>query len=228
MTTCCTRPTQEHLERPARRLPARARCAAPEKRTVGSTISDAMADGRACPQAPRYEPGRVRPHQVVPRPTREVLRGYPGQLRGLAPRGPVSLPVPARMAAQSGSRRLCAGGQAVARIRTEELARFAGATSQTLGARCGGDSDALTAGHGDGEIRFRESLGHDDRADRPMDAARTQLAYGRSGCGGAAKRRMNARQRQRVTVETFHDLRAADRAARSQPRAAHRENRTQA
>src|SRR5829696_1772990 len=66
---------------------------------------------------------------------------------------------------------------------------------------------ALTAGQGDAEAPFQESLEQHDRASRPLDAARTQLAYGE--WLRRSQRRVDARQHLRDAVETFQDLRAA-------------------
>ncbi len=60
---------------------------------------------------------------------------------------------------------------------------------------------------------FQESLGYHDRAGRPMDAARTQLAYGE--WLRRNQRRVDARQHLRDALETFQDMRAANLAARA-------------
>ena len=84
------------------------------------------------------------------------------------------LPVLARMAAPERiEAAVRAGDQAAARDWTEELARFADATRRPWALATVAYGRALTASQGDAEGLFQESLGHHDRAGRPMDAART-------------------------------------------------------
>ena len=72
---------------------------------------------------------------------------------------------------------------------------------------------ALTADQGDAEALFQEALAHHARAGRPLDAARTQLAYGE--WLRRSQRRVDARQHLRDALETFQDLRAEALAARA-------------
>jgi DNA-binding CsgD family transcriptional regulator len=124
------------------------------------------------------------------------------------------LPVLARMAAPERiEAAVRAGDRAAAKGWTEELARFADATQRPWALATVAYGRALTAGQGDVEVLFHESLRHHGRARRPIDAARTQLAYGEWLRRG--QRRVDARQHLRDAVETFQDLRAATLAARA-------------
>jgi hypothetical protein len=124
------------------------------------------------------------------------------------------LPVLARMAAPERiEAAVRAGDQAAARNWTEELARFANATRRPWALATVAYGRALTAGQGDADALFQESLEQHDRASRPLDAARTQLAYGE--WLWRSQRRVDARQHLRDAVETFQDLRAANLAARA-------------
>ena len=91
--------------------------------------------------------------------------------------------------------------------------RFADATRRPWALATVAYGRALTAGQGDAEVLFQESLEHHDRAGRPMDAARTQLAYGE--WLRRSQRRLDARQHLRDAIETFQDLRATNLAARA-------------
>ena len=72
---------------------------------------------------------------------------------------------------------------------------------------------ALTADPSDAEAWFQEALSHHERAGRPLDAARTQLAYGE--WLRRSHRRVDARQHLRHALDTFQDLRAEALAARA-------------
>ena len=79
-----------------------------------------------------------------------------------------------------------AENQAAARAWTEELARFwIDATRRPWALATVAYGRALTADQDEAEALFQESLEHHDRAGRPLDAARTQLAYGKYGYGEA-------------------------------------------
>jgi DNA-binding CsgD family transcriptional regulator len=124
------------------------------------------------------------------------------------------MPVLARMAAPERiEAAVRAGDQAAAGGWTEELARFADATRRSWALATVAYGRALTAGQGDAEALFHESLGHHAQAGRPLDAARTQLAYGE--WLRRNQRRIDARQHLRDAVEIFQDLRAANLAARA-------------
>jgi DNA-binding CsgD family transcriptional regulator len=124
------------------------------------------------------------------------------------------MPVLARMAAPERiEAAVRAGDQVSAHEWTEELATFAEATGRRWALATVAYGRALTASHGDTEALFQEALAHHDLASRPLDAARTQLAYGE--WLRRSQRRVDARQHLRDAVETFQDLRAATLAARA-------------
>jgi DNA-binding CsgD family transcriptional regulator len=106
-----------------------------------------------------------------------------------------------------------AGDQTSAHEWTEELATFAEATGRPWALATVAFGRALTATQGDTEALFHEALAHHDLASRPLDAARTQLAYGE--WLRRSQRRVDARQHLRDAAETFQDLRAATLAARA-------------
>jgi DNA-binding CsgD family transcriptional regulator/tetratricopeptide (TPR) repeat protein len=128
------------------------------------------------------------------------------------------LPVLARMsAAERIEAAVRAGDVAAARGWTDELARFADATSRpwalatvAFGRALTGDQAADRAG---ADALFRECLAHHAGAGRPLDAARAKLAYGE--WLRRSQRRVDARQHLREAVETFRDLRAKSLAARA-------------
>jgi DNA-binding CsgD family transcriptional regulator/tetratricopeptide (TPR) repeat protein len=100
-----------------------------------------------------------------------------------------------------------------ARDRTEELARFAESTGRRWALASVAFGRALTAEPDEAEAYFAEALSHHALADRPLDQARTRLAYGE--WLRRAQRRVDARTHLRHAAETFQDLRAealADRA----------------
>ena len=124
------------------------------------------------------------------------------------------LPVLARMsAAERIEAAVRAGDPAAARGWTDELTRFADATSRPWALATVAFGRALTADQADADAQFRESLAHHSGAGRPLDAARAQLAYGE--WLRRSQRRVHARQHLREAVETFQDLRAGSLAARA-------------
>ncbi len=124
------------------------------------------------------------------------------------------LPVLARMsAADRIEAAVRAGDLAAARGWTDELARFADATSRPWALATVAFGRALTADQADADTHFRTSLAHHVSAGRPVDAARAQLAYGE--WLRRSQRRVDARQHLREAVETFQDLRAASLIGRS-------------
>ena len=89
------------------------------------------------------------------------------------------LPVLARMAAPDrieGAVR--AGETATAQECAENLKGFAEATGRPWALATVAFGRALTADPSDAEAWFQEALSHHERAGRPLDAARTQAAYG--------------------------------------------------
>jgi DNA-binding CsgD family transcriptional regulator/tetratricopeptide (TPR) repeat protein len=124
------------------------------------------------------------------------------------------LPVLARMAAPE---RLEAavrdGDEAVAGQWLEELAVFADGTRRPWALATLAFGRALTADRADAEAWFLEALSHDERAGRPLETARTQLAYGE--WLRRSQRRVDARQHLRRALDTFQDVRAETLAARA-------------
>jgi DNA-binding CsgD family transcriptional regulator len=124
------------------------------------------------------------------------------------------MPVLARMAAADRiEAAVRAGDTATASGWTEELARFADATRRPWALATVAYGRALTVSQGERDSWFRESLAHHQRAVRPLDTARTQLAYGE--WLRRSQRRVDAREHLRHAAETFQDLRAAHLAARA-------------
>ena len=124
------------------------------------------------------------------------------------------LPVLARMAAPDRiEAAVRAGETATARAWVEELqgspkppdGRGHSPRSPSVG--------RLTADPSDAEAWFQEALSQHERAGRPLDAARTQLAYGE--WLRRSHRRVDARQHLRASLDTFQDLRAEALAARA-------------
>ena len=101
----------------------------------------------------------------------------------------------------------------LARGYAEELAPFAGATGRPWALATVAFGRAMTAGPDDAESSFQEALAQHARARRPLDAARTELAYGE--WLRRNQRRVDARQHLRQALETFQDLRAEALAARA-------------
>jgi DNA-binding CsgD family transcriptional regulator/tetratricopeptide (TPR) repeat protein len=101
----------------------------------------------------------------------------------------------------------------LARGFAEELAHFAEATGRPWALATVAFGRALTAGPDDVEPSFQEALSRHALARRPLDTARTELAYGE--WLRRSQRRVDARQHLRRALETFQDVRAealADRA----------------
>jgi DNA-binding CsgD family transcriptional regulator/tetratricopeptide (TPR) repeat protein len=101
----------------------------------------------------------------------------------------------------------------LARSVAEELAPFAEATGRPWALATVAFGRALTARPGDAESSFQEALAQHALARRPLDAARTELAYGE--WLRRTQRRVDARQHLRRALETFDDVSAealADRA----------------
>jgi DNA-binding CsgD family transcriptional regulator len=124
------------------------------------------------------------------------------------------LPVFARMSAperiESAVR---ADETALARGWSDELAEFAEATRRPWALATVAFGRALTAGPSEAEPLFEEALAQHALAARPLDAARTELAYGE--WLRRSQRRVDARQHLRQALETFQDLRAEALAARA-------------
>ncbi|WP_426562417.1 helix-turn-helix transcriptional regulator [Angustibacter sp. McL0619] len=124
------------------------------------------------------------------------------------------LPVLARMsAAERIEAAVRAGDLAAARGWTDEMAPFADATGRPWAVATVAFGRALTAEQSEADELFRESLMHHAKASRPLDAARTQLAYGE--WLRRSQRRVDARQHLREAFETFQDVRAQSLAARA-------------
>jgi DNA-binding CsgD family transcriptional regulator len=117
------------------------------------------------------------------------------------------LPFLARMAAPETLEAAIRSHEAAqARDWTEQQARFATATGRDWALASLAFGRALTAEGDMAEPRFEEALTHHERANRPLDAARTQLAYGE--WLRRSQRRVDARIHLRRALETFQDLRA--------------------
>ena len=124
------------------------------------------------------------------------------------------LPVLARMAAPERiEAAVRAGETATARAWAEDLSGFAEATGRPWALATVAFGRALTADPSDAEAWFQEALSHHERAGRPLDAARTQLAYGE--WLRRSHRRVDARQHLRHALDTFQDVRAEALAARA-------------
>ncbi len=124
------------------------------------------------------------------------------------------LPVLARMAAPERiEAAVRAGDEGAARAWVEELAVFAEATRRPWALATVAFGKALTTESGDADQWFLQALSQHERAGRPLDAARTQLAYGE--WLRRSHRRVDARQHLRSSLDTFQDLRAHALAARA-------------
>ena len=124
------------------------------------------------------------------------------------------MPVLARMAAADRiEAAVRAGETAAARESTEALEGFAQATGCPWALATVAFGRALTSEPNDAEAWFREALSQHQRAGRPLDAARTQLAYGE--WLRRENRRVDARQHLRSSLATFQDLRAEALTARA-------------
>ena len=124
------------------------------------------------------------------------------------------MPVLARMsAAERIEAAVRAGDTEVADGWVDELAGFADATGKSWALATVAFGRALTAERAEADSLYRESLAHHAEAGRPLDAARTQLAYGE--WLRRSQRRVDARQHLREALEIFQDLRAESLAARA-------------
>jgi DNA-binding CsgD family transcriptional regulator len=96
----------------------------------------------------------------------------------------------------------------------DELAGFAGATGRPWALATVAYGRAITTEGAEADALFQEALSQHGRAARPMDEARTQLAYGE--WLRRTQRRVDARRHLRHALETFQDTHAealADRAS---------------
>jgi DNA-binding CsgD family transcriptional regulator len=124
------------------------------------------------------------------------------------------MPVLARMAAPERIEAAVRAGDGAAAVGwIDELDRFAEATGRPWALATVAYGRALTAGPEEAEGLFEESLRHHGRAARPLDAARTQLAFGE--WLRRSQRRVDARQHLREALATFQDLRAEPFTARA-------------
>jgi DNA-binding CsgD family transcriptional regulator len=105
------------------------------------------------------------------------------------------------------------GSTELAREWAEELLAFGAAAQARSASAVGHHGLALTSEKGDAEQHFRTALELYDGGGRPVDRARTQLAYGellrRQG------RRVDARPHLRAALEVFDDVRAEPWAERA-------------
>ena len=101
----------------------------------------------------------------------------------------------------------------LARGFAEELAPFAEATGRPWAFATVAFGRALTGDPDDAEARFQEALAQHAQARRPLDTARTELAYGE--WLRRSQRRVDARQHLRHALETFEDVHAEALAARA-------------
>jgi DNA-binding CsgD family transcriptional regulator len=95
----------------------------------------------------------------------------------------------------------------------DELAVFAEATGRRWALATVAVGRAMTADPGEAEPFFEEALSQHTLAGRPLDAARTELAYGE--WLRRNQRRVDARQHLRRALETFQDVHAEALAARA-------------
>jgi DNA-binding CsgD family transcriptional regulator len=124
------------------------------------------------------------------------------------------LPVLARMAAADRTEAAVRAAEPSAALAVvEELALFAEATGRPWALATVAFGRAIMADPSEAEAFFEEALSHHQRASRPLDAARAQLAYGEwlRRC----QRRVDARRHLRHALDTFQDLRAEALAARA-------------
>ena len=96
---------------------------------------------------------------------------------------------------------------------TDELAEFAEATGRRWAFAATAFGRAMTADPSEAEPLFHEALSQYARAGRPLDAARTELAYGE--WLRRNQRRVDARQHLRKALGAFQDLKAEALAARA-------------
>jgi DNA-binding CsgD family transcriptional regulator len=102
---------------------------------------------------------------------------------------------------------------ALARGWADELAEFAEATRRPWALATVAFGRAMTADPNEAEPFFQEALSQHTLARRPLDAARTQLAYGE--WLRRHQRRVDARQHLRQALEAFQDVHAAALTARA-------------
>ena len=102
---------------------------------------------------------------------------------------------------------------ASARGWVDELAEFAEATRRPWALATVAFGRAITADPNEAESKFEEALSHHALAGRPLDAARTELAYGE--WLRRNQRRVDARQHLRQALEAFQDVHAEALAARA-------------
>lgn len=126
----------------------------------------------------------------------------------------VRLPVIARLAAAERiETAVRAGDTTTARAWTNDLAAFAEATGRPWARRAAAFGAALASSDDTAEALFLEAL-DDGKDDRPLDAARTHLAYGE--WLRRSQRRVDARRHLRTALETFRDTRAHALAERAE------------
>jgi tetratricopeptide (TPR) repeat protein len=94
-----------------------------------------------------------------------------------------------------------------------ELERFADAVDSPRGHAVVAYGRALLAGPAGAEEHYRAALTHQEAARRPLEAARTHLAYGEFL--RRARRRVDARERLRAALRIFEDVGAAPLAERA-------------
>jgi DNA-binding CsgD family transcriptional regulator len=124
------------------------------------------------------------------------------------------LPVFARMSALEGIESAVRADEiASARGWVDELAEFAEATRRPWALATVAFGRAITADANEAESKFEEALAHHALAGRPLDAARTELAYGE--WLRRNQRRVDARQHLRQALEAFQDVHAEPLAARA-------------
>ena len=128
--------------------------------------------------------------------------------------GRLRLPVLARMSVPERIESAVRADETLmARGWVEELAEFAEATRRPWALAAVSFGRALTADPSQAESSFQEALSQHTLAARPIDAARTELAYGE--WLRRHQRRVDARQHLRRALETFQDVHAEALAARA-------------
>jgi DNA-binding CsgD family transcriptional regulator len=101
----------------------------------------------------------------------------------------------------------------LARDWVEQLADFAQATGRAWAVATVAYGRAVTTDGPAADALFQEALAQHRRAGRPLDQARTQLAYGE--WLRRSQRRIDARSQLRHSLETFQDVHAEALAARA-------------
>ena len=128
--------------------------------------------------------------------------------------GRIRLPVIARMAGLARIDAAVRAGQPeLVDGWVDGLADFAESTGRPWALAVLAHGRAVTAAVDDADALFRLALDHHSRADRPLDEARTRLAYGE--WLRRAQHRVEARAHLRSALETFEDLRVVALAARA-------------